>query len=70
MNNSEHILLTCGAMARQLGVRPKWLKAEAEAGRLPHVKAEDIFLFEPETVFSILVERAQQKKNASVGVAV
>jgi len=51
-------------MARRLGVRAKWLRAEAEAGRLPHVRAEDILLFEPETVFSILVERARQRGQA------
>ena len=50
-------------MARRLGVKAKWLRAEAEAGRLPHVKAEDTLLFEPETVFSILVKRAQGDKT-------
>ncbi|MGA2091848.1 MAG: hypothetical protein ABSH16_00375 [Sedimentisphaerales bacterium] len=63
MNDSGHRLMTCGAMARRLGVRAKWLRAEAEAGRLPHVRAEDTLLFEPETVFSILVKRAQGDKT-------
>jgi hypothetical protein len=64
MNDSEYKLLTCGAMARRLGVRTKWLRAEAEAGRLPHVRAGDTLLFEPETVFSILAKRARQKGQA------
>ena len=51
-------LLTLGAMARQLKVETKWLKAEAEAGGLPHLKAGERYLFEPETVKSILVKRA------------
>ena len=53
-------LLTTGAMARRLRVRAAWLRAEAEAGRIPHVRAEDQYLFDPESVEQVLVERAQQ----------
>lgn len=53
-------LLPVGPMARRLRVPVRWLRAEAEAGRLPHVKAERQFLFDPETVERVLLERAQR----------
>jgi hypothetical protein len=53
-------LLRVGPMARRLGVSVRWLRAEAEAGRIPHVRAERIFLFDSETVEQTLVERARQ----------
>lgn len=37
----------------------RWLKAEAQAGRLPHVKAETRFLFDPEAVTAVLMRLAQ-----------
>jgi hypothetical protein len=37
----------------------RWLKAEAEAGRIPHVKADTVLLFDPEAVERVLLERAQ-----------
>ena len=53
-------LLTTGAMARRLHVRVRWLRAEALAGRIPHVRAEDQYLFDPDVVEEVLVERAQR----------
>jgi len=53
-------LLTLGAMARRLGVETKWLRGEAEAGLLPHVKAGKTLLFNPRAVERILVERASR----------
>ena len=53
-------LLTAGVMARRLRVRAAWLRSEAEAGRLPHVRAEDQYLFDPDAVERVLVERAQR----------
>ncbi len=52
-------LLPVGAMARRLRVPVKWLRDEAEAGRLPHLKAGRSLLFDPETVERALVKRAQ-----------
>jgi hypothetical protein len=46
-------------MARILHVPVRWLKAEAEAGRVPHVRAERVLLFDPETVESVLLDRAR-----------
>jgi hypothetical protein len=61
----EHIepetepLLNAGQMARRLGVKPRWLRAEAEADRLPAVPAGDTYLFDPATVERVLLKRAQ-----------
>lgn len=57
-------LLPTGPMARRLRVPVRWLRAEAEAGRIPHVKAETVFLFDPETVERVLLERAQKEMVA------
>jgi hypothetical protein len=46
-------------MARRLRVTVKWIKAEADAGRLPCVKADRTYLFDPEAVEAVLVERAK-----------
>ena len=54
-------LLPLSKMARELGVPKDWLRAEAEAKRLPAVRAGDgCFLFHPPTVERLLVERASQ----------
>jgi len=53
-------LLPAGPMARRLHVPVRWLKAEAEANRLPHVKAENVFLFDPDAVEGELVKRARE----------
>ncbi len=47
-------------MARRLRVRVRWLRAEAAAGRLPHVRADDQYLFDPAVVEQVLIERAQR----------
>ena len=53
-------LLTAGAMARRLRIRAAWLRSEAEAGRIPHVRADDQYLFDPEAVERVLIERARR----------
>jgi hypothetical protein len=47
-------------MARTLRVNVRWLRSEAEAGRLPAVKAERRYLFNPDAVFRVLAERAAE----------
>ena len=53
-------LVPAGPMARRLRVTVKWLRGEAEAGRLPHLKADKVFLFAPDAVESALLKRAQE----------
>ena len=52
-----------GPMARRLRVTAKWLREEAEAGRIPHLKAGPRLLFDPETVEQVLLERARKHRN-------
>lgn len=49
-----------GTIARALGVPPGWLRREAEAGRLPHLRADQVIIFDAPTVERVLIERAQQ----------
>ena len=52
-------LLPVGPMARIFRVPVAWLRAEAEAGRVPCLKAGKALLFDPEAVERVLLERAQ-----------
>jgi len=63
-------LLTASLMARRLRVPVRWLRSEAQAGRIPHVQAEKVFLFDPDSVEQTLLERARQlPKGAPVADA-
>jgi hypothetical protein len=37
-----------------------WLRAEADAGRLPHLRAGSAYLFDVDTVERLLLERARR----------
>lgn len=50
-------------MAHQLRVTSKWLRDEAEAGRVPHLRAGDRLLFDPETGERLLLERARASER-------
>jgi hypothetical protein len=52
-------------MARVLRVPVAWLRREAEAGRVPCLRADRVFLFDPDTVERVLLERAQEVVNGS-----
>lgn len=56
----EAKLLPVGPMARRLRVPVAWLRGEAEAGRVPHIQAGKVFLFNPDAVEAELVERASR----------
>lgn len=53
-------LITLSMMARRLGVKTSWLRAEADAGALPHVRAGEGYLFDPVLVERLLLERARR----------
>jgi len=53
--------LTLAEMARSLGVSVTWLRAEAERGALPHVKADRGMLFDRATIEQMLSERAKRE---------
>jgi hypothetical protein len=56
-------LLPVGPMARLLRVQVKWLRQEAEAGRVPCLKAGNTLLFDPIAVERVLLERAQATRQ-------
>ena len=53
-------LLPLGPMARRLRVPSKWLRAEAEADRVPCLKAGKAILFDADAVEQALLERARK----------
>lgn len=53
-------LLPAGQMARYLRVPVRWLREEAESGRVPCLKADRAILFDPEAVECALLARARQ----------
>lgn len=53
-------LLKVGAMARAVGVPVRWLRTEAESGRIPCLKAEKIYLFDADVVIGLLAKRARE----------
>lgn len=58
-------LIPLVGMAHRLRVTAKWLRAEAEAGRIPHLRADRALLFDPETVQRILLEHARDVAGAT-----
>jgi len=58
METTENKLLPLFAMARRLHVPNKWLRTEAEAGRLPCLIAGKQILFNPAIVEPLIIERA------------
>jgi len=56
-------LVPTGTLASQLGLHPRELRAEADAGTLPHVRVGKCgLLFDPEKVIASLQQRS---KNAA-----
>lgn len=58
MENTHAALLPLNRMARRLRVTMDWLRSEAEAGRVPCLKADRRYLFNPDAVERTLAERA------------
>ena len=55
-----HSILPLNQMARRLRVTAAWLRAEAEAGRVPCLRAGERFLFSPEAVERVVADRASK----------
>ena len=56
-------LLPVGPTARRFRVPVKWLRDEAEAGRVPCLQAGKALLFDPDLVEQVLLERARQAQG-------
>jgi hypothetical protein len=52
-------------LARRLRVSRAWLRAETEAGRLPHVQAGERYLYDERLVRHILLARARGEDPAA-----
>lgn len=52
-------LLPTHMAARQLGISPKWLRAEAEAGRLPALFDGRKYIFDRDALEAALLKRAR-----------
>ncbi len=62
METTHAPLLNLSRMARRLRVTVAWLRDEAEAGRVPCLRAGTRYLFAPEAVERVLAERASNEK--------
>ncbi|MDG2383564.1 MAG: helix-turn-helix domain-containing protein [Pirellulaceae bacterium] len=51
-------LLSLSRMARRLGVTQKWLRDQADAGKIPSLKAGNRYLFNPAAVQKSLAAKA------------
>jgi hypothetical protein len=60
MSDSTATVLPLGVTARLLHVPAWWLRSEAEAGRIPHLRAGKVLLFDPDLVERLLIERARK----------
>jgi len=56
----ETTLCSLRETARQLRVPMRWLRDEAQAGRVPSLKAGSRFVFHTDAVKAALVERAKR----------
>ena len=65
--NGDARLLRLPGMAGRLGVPAKWLREEAEAGRVPHLRAGEQLLFDPSAVERALRKRAAEFPSAEAG---
>ena len=59
--HAPNTLLPIGPMARRLRVTTAWLRDEADAGRVPCLRAGTRYLFAPEAVERVLAERAARE---------
>ena len=53
-------LLSLPALAEALKLPESWIKAEADAGRIPHLKIGKRYRFNRDAVIGALAERAAQ----------
>ena len=59
LRTAQNRLVPLNIVARRLHVPVRWLIEEAEAGRIPCLRAGKSFVCDPTAVESILLERAR-----------
>jgi hypothetical protein len=68
MENTPQVserLVTARQLAGRLRVPATWIKQEAEAGRIPCIRAGREYLFDAETVAAMLLERAKSGEGVA-----
>lgn len=58
-------VLSLPRMARRLGVTSRWLRAEADAGRIPCLRAGSRYLFAPVAVETAVAAMAAEAKGGA-----
>jgi hypothetical protein len=66
-NTTPSQLVPLNVAARWLCVPLRWLRAEAEAGRIPCLRADNQILCDFEAVQAVLLERARQPVGKGAG---
>lgn len=56
-------LLTLARMARRLGVTQQWLREQADAGKVPYLKAGKRYLFNADAVHDAVATRAAKTRE-------
>ena len=56
-------LLSLSRMARRLGVTQQWLRDQADAGKIPCLKAGNRYLFNPVAVQEALATKAARTRQ-------
>lgn len=56
---NDKTFIPVSRMAHALGVSERWLRDEAEAGRVPHIRVGRRLMFNEQLVEQALLERAQ-----------
>jgi len=56
-------LLTLPRMARRIGVTQRWLRQQADAGKVPCLKAGNRYLFEPLAAQEALARQAARTRQ-------
>jgi hypothetical protein len=59
LNPEQSRPVSLANMARRLGVPSEWLREQANRGRIPHLRAGDRYLFDPDVVESIITAWAR-----------
>jgi excisionase family DNA binding protein len=65
MENTTPQLLSLPALATALKLPDGWIKAEADAGRIPHLRIGNRYRFNLDAVIRALAERAAERKEVS-----
>ena len=60
MKDADTQLLSLPALAETLSLPKEWIKAEADAGRIPHLRIGKRYRFNPDAVVRALADRAAQ----------